>query len=88
LHAVFDHYSNPIKLFSGLESCVNDTQTTFCVYPDFSEENLFEQFKDALLNAGYFDELATPYTDPLEKAKIAFKGVLKVKTFNLFIRYI
>lgn len=52
--------------------------TTFCIYPDFSEANLFEQFKDVLLNAGYFDELTMPYTDHLEKAKIAFKGVLKV----------
>ena len=58
----------------------------FCVYPDHSEANLFEQFKDVLMNAGYFDEHIMAYPEHLEKAKTAFAGVLKVRTFSLFIR--
>ena len=64
-----------------------DTYLTFCVYPDLSEANLFEQFKDVLMNVGYFDERRMAYPELLEKAKTAFAGVLKVRTFSLFVRY-
>ena len=59
---------------------------TFCVYPDLSDANLFEQFKDVLMNVGYFDERIMAYPEHLEKAKTTFAAVLKVRTFNLFIR--